>query len=75
MRFDADFIDDKEQMGVPGPGRYTESIADSAGKTALSKFRSAKTPNLLSSTSKRFGKPSNDMFDADDNPGPGNYFR
>lgn len=53
-----DFIDDKEQKDVPGPGRYTEHFANEEGRAALSKFRSAKTPNLLSSTSRRFGKAS-----------------
>lgn len=38
---DLDFIDDKEQASVPGPGNYDDESSKMLGKNVISKFKSA----------------------------------
>ena len=49
-----DFIDDKQQATIPGPGNYNSTTTNMIGKNLVSKYKSTVLGGSLMNKSKRF---------------------
>lgn len=57
-----DFIDDKQQATIPGPGNYNSTTTHMIGKNSVSKYKSTVLGGSLINRTKRFTMSQSNFY-------------